>query len=157
VEGDDMNDDAEWLKGFIQAEISGMMGQAMGKQALDRALSAARDTALEEAAMKCERMRDDADGHSPMSASAYGVAAENVRALQSRPVSVLPVEKVLEVLVWAADLLTRQGYGFGIVRDIAQRLGVALAHALRARCRVRGEDRVRQVPPEGRDLRGLRP
>lgn len=79
------------------------------------ALSSARGAALEEAALDVLRRHPSWDGE-----------AEAIRTLQSRSSSVVPVEKVRGVLDWAADLLTRQGYGVGIIRDIRSRLGIDL-------------------------------
>lgn len=67
--------------------------------ALEENLSRARAEALEEAAERCDAMADNADGHSPVSASADRTCADAIRALITAlaPASI-PAEKVREVL-----------------------------------------------------------
>lgn len=104
---------ASWYADFQQEQAKRLAAERERDEALAQAATA-RDAAMEEIALRVGEADIEWSG-------------DGVRALKSQPASrFVDAEEVRKVLRNASATLARQGYGSGIIRDIARGLDINL-------------------------------
>lgn len=123
-----MNEHERDLRSMLRAAAPHAYDLA-GDALITKALSRARAEALKEVCAGLARQADFAQrsGEVAEVGDVLNSTHDWVHGLiGATSQACIPVERVRESLGWAAKYLEKQGYGWGIIRDISKRLGVSL-------------------------------